>query len=55
MKIKVTQDKLSKALTSVSRIAIGKATLPILNNILIRVDNKKSRTKVRLFIEISND
>ena len=41
MKIKVTQDKLSKALTSVSRIAIGKATLPILNNILIRVDNKK--------------
>ena len=41
MKIKVTQDKLSKALANVSRIAIGKATLPILNNILIRVDNKK--------------
>lgn len=41
MKIQVTQDKLAKALTNISRIAIGKATLPILNNILIRVDNKK--------------
>ncbi|MBR2839915.1 DNA polymerase III subunit beta [Candidatus Saccharibacteria bacterium] len=41
MKITVTQAKLSKALSNVSRIAIGKATLPILNNILIRVDNKK--------------
>lgn len=41
MKIKVTQDKLSKALNNVSRIAIGKVTLPILNNVLIRVDNKK--------------
>ena len=41
MKIKVTQEKLSKALNSISRIAIGKVTLPILNNVLIRVDNKK--------------
>ena len=41
MKIKVSQDKLSKALNNVSRIAIGKVTLPILNNVLIRVDNKK--------------
>lgn len=41
MKIKVTQDKLSKALNNVSRVAIGKVTLPILNNVLIRVDNKK--------------
>lgn len=41
MKIKVTQDKLSKALNNVSRITIGKATLPILNNVLIRVDKKK--------------
>lgn len=41
MKIKVTQDKLSKALNNVSRIAVGKATLPILNNVLIHVDNKK--------------
>ena len=41
MKIKVTQEKLSRALNIVSRIAIGKVTLPILNNVLIRVDNKK--------------
>ena len=41
MKITVTQEKLSKALSNVSRIAIGRATLPILNNILIRVDQKK--------------
>ena len=41
MRIKVTQEKLSKALNAVSRIAIGKATLPILNNVLIRVNKKK--------------
>ncbi len=41
MKIKVTQEKLSKALNNISRIAISKVTLPILNNVLIRVDNKK--------------
>lgn len=41
MKIQVTQEKLNKALNNVSRIAIGRATLPILNNILIRVDHKK--------------
>ena len=41
MKITVTQKKLSKALNNVSRIAIGKVTLPILNNVLIRVESKK--------------
>lgn len=41
MKIAVTQEKLSKALNNVSRIAIGKVTLPILNNVLIRVNKKK--------------
>lgn len=41
MKIEVTQEKLSKALSNVSRIAVGKVTLPILNNVLIRVNNKK--------------
>lgn len=41
MKIKVTQEKLSKALNNVSRIAVGKVTLPILNNVLIRVEKKK--------------
>ena len=41
MEIEVTQDKLSKALNNVSRIAVGKVTLPVLNNVLIRVDKKK--------------
>lgn len=41
MEIEVTQEKLSRALNNVSRIAIGRVTLPVLNNVLIRVDNKK--------------
>lgn len=41
MEIEVTQEKLSKALNNVSRIAVGKVTLPVLNNVLIRVNNKK--------------
>ncbi|MDO4611847.1 MAG: DNA polymerase III subunit beta [Candidatus Saccharibacteria bacterium] len=41
MEIEVTQEKLSKALNNVSRIAVGKVTLPVLNNVLIRVDNGK--------------
>lgn len=42
MKIEVQQEKISKALNIVSRTAVGtRATLPVLNNVLIRVDNKK--------------
>lgn len=41
MEIEVSQAKLAKALNNVSRIAVGKVTLPVLNNVLIRVDNKK--------------
>ena len=41
MEIEVTQSKLSKALNNVSRIAVGKVTLPVLNNVLIRVDSNK--------------
>ena len=41
MKIEIEQVKLSKALNSVSRITSGgKSTLPILGNVLIRVDGK---------------
>lgn len=61
MKIEVTQEKLSKALNNVSRIAVGKVTLPILNNVLIRVNNKKvSLTTTNLdmaivdFLPVSN-
>ncbi len=50
MKIKVVQEKLAKALSGVSRVAAGtRATLPILNNVLIRVDdNKVSLTTTNL-------
>lgn len=42
MEIKILQEKLAKALNHVSKItAGGRATLPILNNVLIRVDDNK--------------
>lgn len=42
MNIKTGQEKLAKALNSVSRVAAGARTaLPILNNVLIRVDEGK--------------
>ncbi len=42
MKIETTQEKLAKALNIVSRVAIGsRNTLPILNNVLIKVIKKK--------------
>lgn len=50
MEIKIIQEKLAKALSAVSRVAAGaRATLPILNNVLIRVDeNKVSLTTTNL-------
>ena len=43
MEIEVDQGKLAKALNAVSRVAAGaRATLPVLNNVLIRVDGKKA-------------
>lgn len=50
MEIKIAQEKLSKSLNGVSRVAAGaRATLPILNNVLIRVDdNKVSLTTTNL-------
>lgn len=41
MKLELTQEKLSKALSIVSRIASSKSGLPILNNILLRTDGSK--------------
>lgn len=42
MEIEVEQNKLAKALNTVSRVAAGaKTTLPILNNVLVRVDDKR--------------
>lgn len=50
MKIKIIQEKLAKALNSVSRVAAGgRSTLPILSNVLIKVDkNKVSLTTTNL-------
>ena len=41
MKLQVTQENLSRALSSVSRIANIRNTLPILSNVLIRTENKR--------------
>lgn len=41
MEIEVSCEKLSKALNNVSRIATNKVTLPILNNVLLKVKDKK--------------
>lgn len=41
MEIEVNNEKLSKALNNVSRIATSKVTLPVLNNVLIKVKDKK--------------
>lgn len=41
MKLTVTQENLNRALQVVGRVASGKTPLPILNNILFRVDNNR--------------
>jgi len=40
MKIRVTQENLSAALSAVSRVASGRSALPILSNILIHTEDK---------------
>jgi len=41
MKLTVTQENLSKALTNISRVASGRNELAILSNILLRTDNNR--------------
>jgi DNA polymerase-3 subunit beta len=41
MKLTVTQENLSKALSVVGRVASSKTSLPILHNILLRTDNNR--------------
>ena len=41
MEIEATAEKLSKALNNVSRIATSKVTLPVLNNVLMKVKDKQ--------------
>lgn len=41
MKLTVTQENLTRALSTVGRVASSKTSLPILNNILLRTDNNR--------------
>jgi DNA polymerase III subunit beta len=41
MKLQVTQENLHKALSSVGRVASGRATLPILSNVLLKTVGKR--------------
>lgn len=41
MKLSVTQENLSRALSSVSRVASSRASLPILSNVLLRTENNR--------------
>lgn len=48
MKLSVTQENLSRALSTVSRIASSRSSLPILSNVLLKTENN------RLFIAATN-
>lgn len=55
MKFQVTQDNLSRALSSVARVATSRNSLPILSNILIKtVDNRVSVAATDLNIAITH-
>lgn len=43
MDLQVTQENLNKALNNVARVASGRTTLPILNNVLIQTSNNRLR------------
>jgi DNA polymerase-3 subunit beta len=55
MKLQVTQENLSKALSNVAKVAMSnKNPLPILNNVLLRTDdNRLSISATNLEIAIS--
>jgi DNA polymerase-3 subunit beta len=55
MKLQVTQENLSRALTSVSRVASSRGTLPILANVLLKtVDGRLSIAATNLDIAITH-
>jgi len=55
MKLQVTQENLAKALTSVSRVASSRGTLPILSNVLLKtVGNRLSIAATNLDIAITH-
>jgi DNA polymerase-3 subunit beta len=54
MKLKVTQENLNKALGLVARVASSRATLPILSNVLLKIEgNRLSVSATNLDIAIS--
>jgi len=55
MKLKVTQENLAKALSYVARVANNKSTLPVLANVLLKIeDNRLSMAATNLDIAIHN-
>lgn len=55
MKLQVTQENLNKALSSVSRVANSRSTLPILSNVLIKtIKNRLSIAATNLDIAITH-
>ncbi|MBI2592206.1 DNA polymerase III subunit beta [Candidatus Saccharibacteria bacterium] len=55
MKLQVTQENLAKALGTVARVATGRATLPILSNVLLKtIDNRLSVAASNLDIAITH-
>lgn len=55
MRLQVTQENLSKALSNVARIANSRTTLPILSNVLLKtVNNRLSIAATNLDIAITN-
>src|SRR5215813_10930484 len=55
MKLQVTQENLARALGSVSRVASGRGTLPILSNVLVKtVGNRLSIAATNLDIAITH-
>lgn len=55
MKLQVTQENLSKALSTVARVANTRNTLPILGNVLLKtIDNRLSVVATNLDIAITN-
>lgn len=55
MKLQVTQENLNRALSSVSRVASGRNTLPVLSNVLLKtIDNRVSIAATNLDIAITH-
>lgn len=54
MELHITQEKLSKALNTVARVASGRSTLPILSNVLLKiVDGRLSISATNLDIAVT--